>query len=417
MTTTQIVKNTTGLHIEGNLIAGDYLADLVTGSIKGQAPDDFGFAKADKLADEIATVWGEAKKFWAAFKKSREESSFSELGTTETRKAWVVPLLYNLGYLTSFRGEAEIVDKQSFAISHRAGGVAKATTTVINTSPIHIAGCNVKLDKKPPNARMSAHGLVQEYLNRTEHLWGIVTNGLQWRLLRDSSLMTRLTYIEFDLEQILEGENFAEFGLFYRLFHRSRLPLGMDDAHECLLEFYHQETLQQGGRVRDRLRDGVERAIAQLGNGFLQHPKNQALRDKFAAKDISDRDFYRQILLLIYRLLFLMVAESRNLLLTGEDPEKVRIYEDYYSIERLRILAEKPITPCREGFQDLWQGMRVTFCLFDENWRGELLGLSPLNGDLFGSTTLPELNTSALDNYDLMIAIRNLSLYAPTDKA
>ena len=417
MTTTQIVKNTTGLHIEGNLIAGDYLADLVTGSIKGQAPDDFGFAKADKLADEIATVWGEAKKFWAAFKKSREESSFSELGTTETRKAWVVPLLYNLGYLTSFRGEAEIVDKQSFAISHRAGGVAKATTTVINTSPIHIAGCNVKLDKKPPNARMSAHGLVQEYLNRTEHLWGIVTNGLQWRLLRDSSLMTRLTYIEFDLEQILEGENFAEFGLFYRLFHRSRLPLGMDDAHECLLEFYHQETLQQGGRVRDRLRDGVERAIAKLGNGFLQHPKNQALRDKFAAKDISDRDFYRQILLLIYRLLFLMVAESRNLLLTGEDPEKVRIYEDYYSIERLRILAEKPITPCREGFQDLWQGMRVTFCLFDENWRGELLGLSPLNGDLFGSTTLPELNTSALDNYDLMIAIRNLSLYAPTDKA
>ena len=355
MTTTQIVKNTTGLHIEGNLIAGDYLADLVTGGIKGQAPDDFGFAKADKLADEIATVWGEAKKFWAGFKKSREESSFSESGTTETRKAWVVPLLYNLGYLPTFRGEAEIVDGQSFAISHRAGMPSPPSplsqkgrggereSEILSPSPsgrgargegeppIHITGCRIRLDQKPPsgNPRLSAHGLMQEYLNRTEHLWGIVTNGLQWRLLRDSSLMTRLTYIEFDLEQILEGENFAEFGLFYRLFHRSRLPIGMDDAHECLLEFYHQETLQQGGRVRDRLRDGVERAIAQLGNGFLQHPKNQVLRDKFATKEISDRDFYRQILLLIYRLLFLMVAESRNLLLTGEDPEKVRIYEDW----------------------------------------------------------------------------------------
>lgn len=421
MTTSQIVKNSTGLHIEGNLIAGDYLADLVTGNVKGQSSEDFGFAKADKLADEIATVWGEAKKFWAGFKKLREESGFSESGTTETRKAWVVPLLYNLGYLPTFRGEAEVIDGQSFAISHRAGDwggeVAKATTTV--TPPIHITGCRIRLDQKPPsgNPRLSAHGLMQEYLNRTEHLWGITTNGLQWRLLRDSSLMTRLTYIEFDLEQILEGENFAEFGLFYRLFHRSRLPIGIDDAHECLLEFYHQETLQQGGRVRDRLRDGVEKAIAQLGNGFLQHPKNQALRDKFVAKEISDRDFYRQILLLIYRLLFLMVAESRNLLLTGEDPEKVRIYEEYYSIERLRALAEKAIVPRREGFQDLWQGLRVTFCLFDENWRGELLGLSPLNGDLFGSTTLPELNVSALDNYDLMVVIRNLSLYAPTDKA
>ena len=272
MTTTQIVKNSTGLHIEGNLIAGDYLADLVTANIKGQSPEDFGFAKADKLADEIATVWGEAKKFWSVFKRSREDANFSESGTTETRKAWAVPLLYNLGYLPTYRGEAEVIDGQTFAVSHRAGSGE-------NLPPIHIAGCNIKLDKKPPNLRMSSHALMQEYLNRTEHLWGIVTNGLQWRLLRDSSLMTRLTYIEFDLEQILEGENFSEFGLFYRLFHRSRLPQGIDDTDSCLLEFYHQETLQQGGRVRDRLRDGVEKAIVQLGNGFLRHPKNQKLRE------------------------------------------------------------------------------------------------------------------------------------------
>ena len=56
-------------------------------------------------------------------------------------------------------------------------------------------------------------------------------------------------------------------------------------------------------------------------------------------------DYYRQ-LLLIYRLLFLMVAESRNLLFV-EAPdfaslEKSRIYQEYYSIERLRILAERP---------------------------------------------------------------------------
>jgi hypothetical protein len=409
--------NTTiaGLHVEGNLIAGDFAADLVAGNIKGQSAEDFGFTKADKLADEIAIIWGEAKKFWSTFKRSREESDFSESGTSETRKYWAVPLLYNLGYLPSYRAEAEVVDGQTFAISHRAGFSQEHETP---SPPIHITGCNIRLDQKPPsgNPRLSAHALMQEYLNRTEHLWGIVTNGLQWRLLRDSSLMTRLTYIEFDLEQILEGEDFAEFGLFYRLFHRSRLPQGIDDTDSCLLEFYHQETLQQGGRVRDRLRDGVEKAIAQFGNGFLQHPRNQALRDKFAAKEIGDRDFYRQLLLLIYRLLFLMVAESRNLLLTGEDLEKVRIYQEYYSIDRLRALTERPMS-CREGFQDLWQGLRVTFCLFDENWRGELLGLSPLNGDLFGSTTLTELNESALDNYDLMIALRNLSLYAPTDRA
>ncbi|MBE9020739.1 N-6 DNA methylase, partial [Chroococcidiopsidales cyanobacterium LEGE 13417] len=200
---------------------------------------------------------------------------------------------------------------------------------------------------------------------------------------------------------------------------------GMDDADKCLLEYYHQEALQQGGRVRDRLRDGVEKALLQLGTGFLQHPHNECLRQKLAdgkrveaevssasepRKELTDVGYYRQLLRLIYRLLFLMVAESRNLLLIGEDREKERIYREYYSIERLRELAERP-TWRREGFQDLWQGLWVTFLLFDENWRGRLLGLSPLNGDLFGSDTLPDLGDLAIDNYDLLVAIRHLSLY------
>jgi hypothetical protein len=53
----------------------------------------------------------------------------------------------------------------------------------------------------------------------------------------------------------------------------------------------------------------------------------------------------------------------------------------------------------------------VTFKLFDENWRGHVLGLSPLNGDLFGSNTLPDIDNCAIDNYDLVQAIKHLSLY------
>ncbi|KYC44239.1 restriction endonuclease [Scytonema hofmannii PCC 7110] len=332
-------------------------------------------------------------------------NSTDETATSITRENFVVPLLRSLGYNPVYTAKAEVIDGQTYAISHRA-------EPGDNQPPIHIIGCRLEIDKRPPSGtpRLSAHGLVQEYLNKTEHLWAIATNGFRWRLLRDSSLMTRLTYIEFDLEQILKNENFAEFGLFYRLFHRSRLPSGVDDADQCLLEYYHQEALQQGGRVRDKLRDGVEKALIQLGMGFLQHPANEHLRQRFQTSSHYEFDYYRQLLRLIYRLLFLMVAESRNLLLIGDDEEKARIYREYYSIERSRELAERPRWR-REGFQDLWQGLRVTFRLFDENWRGELLGLSPLNGDLFGSKTLLDLDDCGIDNYDLMQAIRHLSLY------
>ncbi len=398
----------TCIDIQGNLIAADLTTDLLAGGIKGQSPEDFGLAKSDKLADEIATAWGDAKAYWVAFQRSLSRLSENDPATSITREQWVVPLLRTLGYDPVYVAKAEVVDGQTYAISHRTGPGE-------NKPPIHIIGAGVKLEQRPPSGtpRLSAHALVQEYLNRTEHLWAIVTNGLCWRLLRDSSLMTRLAYVEFDLEQILNGENFAEFGLFYRLFHRSRLPEGMEDVDECLLEFYHQESLQQGGRVRDRLRDGVEEALKILGTGFLQHPANESLRQKLrlgGSEGLTDTAYYRQLLRLIYRLLFLMVAESRNLLQSTEDLDKVRIYREYYSIERLRALAER-LSWRREDFQDLWQGLRVTFRLFDENWRGELLGLSPLNGVLFGSRSLLDIDDCAIDNHDLMLALQHLSLY------
>ena len=439
----------TAIQIQGSLLAPDMTSQLVVGSIKGQSPSDFGFGQNDKLADEIAAAWGDAKAYWTAYQRALSRLDDNETATKITRELWAIPLLKSLGYHLEYTAKAEVVDGQTYAISHRAISNKNSPITnpelritnyvseaspkeilqIINYPPVHIIGCRVKLDEKPPSGkpRLSAHSLIQEYLNKTEHLWAIATNGYRWRLLRDCSLMTRLSYIEFDLQQILEGENFAEFGLFYRLFHRSRLPEGMEDGDECLLEYYHQEALQQGGRVRERLRDGVEKALIQLGNGFLQHPQNEALREKFNPTPNSESNnpelnnyelritnyelnYYRQLLRLIYRLLFLMVAESRELLFIGDDIEKNRIYREYYSIERLRSLAERPRYR-REGFQDLWQGLRVTFRLFDENWRGELLGLSPLNGDLFGSTTLSDLDDCAIDNYDLLVAIRELSLY------
>ncbi|MFM1841556.1 MAG: hypothetical protein RLZZ490_287, partial [Cyanobacteriota bacterium] len=368
---------TNAFHIEGNLISADLLPDIMAGEVKGQQVQDFGFKANEKLEDEIAFIWSEAKSRWAIFQGRLARLEEGETGTSLTREQWVVPLLELLGYQPSYQAKAEVIDNQTFAISHRAGGLGSEG----ETPPVHIIGCRLTLDKPSPSGkpRLSAHGLVQEYLNRTEHLWGITTNGHQWRLLRDCSLMTRLAYVEFDLEQIFNNENFAEFRLFFRLFHRSRLPEGMEDADKCLLEYYHQESLSQGGRVRDKLRDGVEAALKILGNGFLQHPQSGGLRQRFTAGTLTDSQYYRQLLMFIYRCLFLMVAESRNLLLAAEDKEKAAIYQQYYSFSRLRDCSDRP-SYRPEGFQDLWQGLKVTFGLFENGEKGNLLGLSPLNG-------------------------------------
>ena len=125
------------------------------------------------------------------------------------------------------------VGGQSFPISRFAGDAAGAV-------PVHIVAFDRELDARGSD-RWSPHALVQEYLNRSDGLWGIVTNGRRLRLLRDTTRVTRPTYLEVDLEGIVDGGLYAEFAVLWRLLHRSRFPNDAGDAHTCLLERWYQK--------------------------------------------------------------------------------------------------------------------------------------------------------------------------------
>ena len=103
-----------GMQIEGNLIASDIATEMLSGTTKGQLPENFNFAKTDKLADEIAIAWGDAKAYWAAFQRAAARLPDGDLATTVTREQWVVPLLRSLGYDLVYTAKAEIVDGQTY---------------------------------------------------------------------------------------------------------------------------------------------------------------------------------------------------------------------------------------------------------------------------------------------------------------
>jgi methylase of polypeptide subunit release factors len=216
--------------------------------------------------------------------------------------------------------------------------------------------------------------------------------------------------LEFDLESILEGNRFNEFALFYRVCHRTRMPRTAEDATSCWLEKYFQLSIEQGGRVRDKLRDGVEDALKSLGTGFLRHPDNVALRDRVKKGTLTAAEFHRQLLRLVYRLLFLMVAEERRMIVPEglEADRRQSLYDRYYSVGRLRALAEKPIEA--STFGDLWIGLQQTFYLFEDG-DSNPLGIPPLNGDLFSAIAVRDLQGTHLYNDVLLAAMQRLSLF------
>jgi hypothetical protein len=60
-----------------------------------------------------------------------------------------------------------------------------------------------------------------------------VSNGLRLRLLRDSKRLTRQTYVEFDLEAMLDGEVYADFVLLWLLLHQSRVEPAEERPERC----------------------------------------------------------------------------------------------------------------------------------------------------------------------------------------
>lgn len=395
------------IRLEGSVLSADILDAIERGERSHQLPKDFGLDPTTKVKDEIADAWAAARAYWAAYQVKISRLKEGATGTTETRNQWLVPLLGLLGYQLNL-AESETIQGKTYRISHR--------DPARDQLPVHLIGWHESLDRRStvPNApRMSPHGLVQEYLNLTEHLYGIVSNGRLIRLLRDSSRLVKLTFIEFDLERIFTEELFADFALFYRLLHASRLPVRQDAVSDAPIEIYHQDSLDSGSRIRDGLSKAVHSVILDLANGLLNHPANHHLRE-LASTDPHGRfsaDFYAHLLRLIYRLLFLMVIEERGLVhVPGTDKRLREIYDLGYSLARLRRLSEKPhFADARHS--DAWLALIALFRLVDESGRGLKLGVAPLGGDLFNAGSLGVLEDCSLDNATFLGALRQLTLF------
>ncbi len=406
--------NFPSIDIQGSILSTDLLAKIRSEQASSQQGKDFNpdFTNA-KLKDEIILAWQEAKGQWIIYKSKLARLKERETGTTETRNFWISPLLTNLGYNLTFNRQSEELNGKSFPIGHRDSN--------LYGFPVYVGGYHESLDKRPENKqlRVSPHAMVQEYLNYSEHLYGLVTNGRQLRLLRDASRITRLSYVEFNLEKMMEEDLYSDFVILFRVLHASRMPKKIDDGPDSIIEKYHQQGLEAGSTIRSKLGDAVKEAIRSLANGFINHPNNTPLTEAVASGNFSADKYYRHQLRIIYRLLFLFVIEERNLVYADNKTHQAKrfnqIYFNYYSLLRLRKLAKKPLPPEANRYYDLWQGLISTFSLFEQKEIGEKLGIMALQGDLFGYHAISgngyNLHQCYLSNAVLLNIIKSLSYF------
>ncbi|MCY4068072.1 MAG: N-6 DNA methylase [Acidimicrobiaceae bacterium] len=395
----------------GGLLTREILEHLDNGdtTLPGLVPTDFELAPSERLRDAITRSWNRLTALWIAFQREEQILPDTDDSATRlTRERWLLPLLNELGFagLDAVQSLSPGSDGKSYAISHEWR----------SRVPVHLMGWRTQIDRRTPGlpgaARASPHGLLQEFLNNSDtHLWGIVSNGRVMRLLRDNASLTRQSYVEFDLTAIFDGESFADFTLLWLCCHRTRFE--GETAARCLLELWHKEAATRGTRAREKLRSGVEQAVVCLGEGVLAHDANSALRARLHSGDLTADHLQRQLLRLVYRMLFLLVAESRSLLLAPDAPSVAKDrYERFYSIRRLCRLAG-----IRRGstHSDLWQTLSVTMAALDvgdeppQRAARGALGLTSLGSLLWARQETADLLTAHIDNAHLLEAVRHLA--------
>ncbi|WP_300274543.1 N-6 DNA methylase [Halomonas sp.] len=151
---------------------------------------------------------------------------------------------------------------------------------------------------------------------------------------------------------------------------------------------------------------GVTDALKALGDGFLAHPENHALRQRFLDGELDAHAYYQELLRLVYRLLFLLRAEARDLLHpTGSDPLARERYREGYSLELLRQAARKTHR-FETRHHDLWLTLQQTLTGLAG---GQPLLALPALGGLFDAEQCPHLDAALIDNRSLLNAMRALT--------
>ena len=367
--------------------------------MEGLKPTDYHLLENEKLNEAINRSWNRLLGAWESFKRTREIVSADQPGTTPTRERWLLPLFQELDFGCLQTSTAFQIENKSYPISHLWG-----------KAPLHLVGFNVSLDKRTAGvagaAQTSPHSMLQEFLNRSDdHLWGFLSNGHLLRVLRDNVSLTRQAFVEFDLAAMMEGEVYADFVLLWLLCHQSRVEA--EKPEEFWLERWSRHAQEQGTRALDQLRDGVKDAIRYLGTGFLSHPANQALRLRLRSGELNTQDYYRQLLRLVYRLIFLFVAEDRDLLLHPEaDLIARKRYSQHYSSRRLRRMAERSRG---SRHPDLYRAFQLVTSKLGSQKGAVELSLPALGGFLFSKEAASDLVLADLPNRPFLEAVRSLA--------
>ncbi|MCA3273107.1 MAG: restriction endonuclease [Roseomonas sp.] len=235
--------------------------------------------------------------------------------------------------------------------------------------------------------------------------WGLLTNGRFWRLYFHGARSRAEGFVGFDLPALLEGAAKGDgeardlLRAFLLLFRREALEAS-GPAGKTFLDLALDEGRRYEQRITAALSEAVfDRVFPRLVSALAAH--DPAAKPADAAWRAEARE---AALILLYRLLFILYAEDRDLL-----PVRHAGYAAY-GLRRLReqaATARDAERPLSASFTRWWDDLTALCRAIDVG--DSSLGLPPYNGGLFSASAAPLLGRARLPDATMGELLDDLS--------
>lgn len=271
---------------------------------------------------------------------------------------------------------------------------------------------HIRLDRpsKNQNKREYPPEQIEWYLNSSNLSYGLLTNGRLWRLIpRELKLQQRRfeTYLEFNLPMVLdawtdspnlvEQSHIIDEFLYFYLFFSPIPHLSTDERRPLIARAIEGSTEYRIG-VGDRLKQNAFEALRLCIEGFLALTSNE-LNPALDLATVRENSF-----IFLYRLLFIMYAEDRQLL-----PYKINnTYTNNRSLGSLRdeiasrlddIRLKRRVVEYSKDDTIIWAHMADLFDLVDRGHK--TYGVPAYNGGLFERLAHPFLAEKKMADFYL----------------
>ena len=376
----------------GSLFSNDFLSQSIVG-----LPDwkDLDSEALDRFYESLKETFN---KFPVAQKPNESQ--------TETDLIW--PILERLGWTASLRqqnltaqGRQDVPDGLLFA-DDAAKEQANGFPEEWKRYQFGLAVVECKRWLRPLDRRSelldevtAPSTQILRYLRRVDDLtngklrWGILTNGARWRLYYQGARSVSEQFLEIDLEKILnvydqgngsatlsESELHHWLAVFILIFRREAFLPGATDPAT-----FHQRSIDESKFYEERVAGSLSELV------FEKVFPELARAVAVAAPEAPLAQVRDAALIFLYRLLFILYAEDRDLL-----PVRDTRYDDYALRDKVRGDVGRRKDQ-NDTFSDsaarYWNAIDDLCLAIDQG--DASIGLPPYNGGLFDRESMPLL--------------------------